>query len=126
MVIAVKIKNRETEEFRRAGWYCSWGKVGKSWVRLRDAKLAVCPDYWHCNQYGDFIKAYQKELESDFIIFHDDGKTEEIPVATYFIEKLTRETDEGYGSERAERALKEVKQYCKDNNIKLEETKDEQ
>lgn len=123
MVIAVKIKNRKTGEYRTKGWYCCWNKLGKSWIRLRDAKLAVCPDHWYCNQYGDFIKAYQKELESDFIVFNDDGTSKIIPVAQYFIERLTRETDGGYGSDRAERALKEVKQYCKDNNIEIKEEK---
>ena len=121
MILGVKILNRKTGKYRRAGWYCSWNKVGKTWSRLRDAKLSVCPDTWYCNQKGDFIRAYEKELNSDFIIINDDGTTETMPIAKYYIERLTREADGGLGSERAERALEEVKQFCKDNDIRLEE-----
>ncbi len=123
MVIAVKIRNRITGEFKRAGSYRSWNKTGKSWVRLRDAKLAVCPDHWYCNNKGDFTSRYRLELDSDFLVFNDDGTSKVIPVAQYFVERLTRECDGGYGSDRAERALKEVLEYCKENNIRLEENK---
>ncbi len=121
MVIAVKIKNRVTGEFRPKGFCSFWNKTGKSWTSLRNAKLAVCPDFWNCDKCGDFIKKYQKELESDFWIFHDNGVKEIIPVARYFIEKLTKEVEGSYGSERAKRALEDVKQYCKDKNIKVGE-----
>lgn len=126
MVIGVKIKNRKTGEFRKAGSYSHWNKIGKTWSNLKNVKLSVCPNYWNYKQSGDFIKAYQNELNSDFLIFNDNGTSETIPVAQYFIEKLTKEHEEGgYGTEKAEMALKEVKQYCKENNIKLKEIKDE-
>lgn len=126
MVIGVKIKNRKTGEFRTAGSYSHWNKTGKTWSNLKNAKLSVCPNHWNCKQNGGFIKAYQNELDSDFLIFNDNGTSEIIPVAQYFIEKLTKEYEEGgYGAERAEMTVKEVKQYCKENNIELEDIKDE-
>ena len=121
MIIAVKIRNRVTGEYRPKGYCNIWSKTGKSWARLKDAKLAVCPDHWHCKLEGDFIKNYQKELESDFLIFHDNRENEIIPVAQYYIERLTKEADSGYGSERANRELEEVRKYCKENNIFLKE-----
>ena len=124
MVIGVKIKNRKTGKFRTAGSYGGWNKIGKTWSNLKNAKLAVCPNYWDYTQ--NFIEAYKREIDSDFLIFNDDGTSKIMPVAQYFIEKLTEEYKEGgYGAERAEIALKEVKQYCKENNIELEDIKDE-
>ena len=55
------------------------------------------------------------------MIFHDNGVKEIVPVAQYFIERLSKEVDGGYGSERAQRALEEVKQYCEQNNVILKE-----
>lgn len=119
MVIGVKIKNRKTGKFRTAGSYGGWTKIGKTWSNLKNAKLAVCPSYWDYTH--NFFKAYQNEMDSDFLIFNDDGTSRIMPVAQYFIEGLTKEVSrQGYGYEKAEKALKEVKKYCKENNIKLE------
>ena len=119
MVIGVKIKNRKTGKFRTAGYCGGWNKIGKTWSNLKNAKLAVCPNYWDYTQ--NFIEAYQREIDSDFLIFNDDETSKIMPVAQYFIESLIKEVNrQGYGYEKAENALKEVKKYCKENNIKLE------
>lgn len=120
MVIGVKIKNRKTGEFRPAGYCVRWNKIGKTWSNLRNAKLSICPSYWNYKQYGDFIKSYQNELDSDFLVFKDDGTSETIPVAKYYIERLTKEVNRhGYCYEKVEKVLNEVKEYCNRNNINI-------
>lgn len=120
MVIGVKIKDRKTGEFRQTGSYSRYNKIGKTWSNLRNAKLSVCPSYWNYKQYGDFIKLYQKELDSDFLVFKDNGTLEIIPVAKYYVEKLTKEVERHeYGYEKVEKALNEIKEYCSNNNINI-------
>lgn len=113
MILGVKIQNKETKEF-----YCKgggWNKVDKVWSRLRDAKLAICPhSYYWCG-------IDSKELNSDFVIINDDGIIERMPVALYFFDYFTRGSKSSYGREKKENIIKQIKQYCKDNKIKLEE-----
>ncbi len=116
MVLAVKIQNKETGEF-----YCKgggFGKKGKAWATLGYAKLAICPTYY---TYG----INNKELNSDFIIINDDGNIEKMPVALYFLDYFTRELKHTYRKEKVQKIIEQIKQYCKDNNIKLEETVNE-
>ena len=80
MIVAVKIYNPESCDFMCAGK--GWNKKGKSWSSLRDAKLAVCPNYGFS----------YKEAKSEFWLFYDDGKLEKIPVYDYFIEYFERKT----------------------------------
>ena len=118
MVIGVKIRNRKTGEFRPKGFCTVWNKKGKTWASLRDAKLSVCPSYWGYEEYGDFVKCYKKELDSDFIIFNDDGTSEKIPVLEYYIERIQKKIDKHYiGYELLEQILKEIKEYCKIKEI---------
>lgn len=85
-----------------------FGRIGKTWATLRHAKLAICPHY--LSDFND-IQYYERELNSDFIIITDNG-TKKIPVATYFIDYLTRNNKKYI--------VDEIKEYCKNNNINLE------
>lgn len=114
MILGVKIQNRETKEFMGKG--CRWSNVGKVWSRLRDTKLAICPHY-----YGWNNGLITKELNSDFLIINDNGTTEKIPVALYFIDYFSRELKHCYNKEKVQNIIEQIMQYCKDNNIELEE-----
>ena len=70
-------------------------------------------------RHETFIQDHLKELQSHFIVIHDDGRIEEIPVATYFYDYLKRTAR----SERGIAVLNQVIEYCKENNIDLEEDK---
>lgn len=114
MILGVKIQNKETKEF-----YCKgggWNKVGKVWSRLRDAKLAICPHYYGWNNGID-----KKELNSEFLIINDDGTQEKIPVALYFLDYFKRELKWGYKKDKIQDVIKQIKKYCKENNIELED-----
>ena len=53
-------------------------------------------------------------------MFKDDGTSETIPVAKYYIERLTKEVNRhGYCYEKVEKVLNEVKEYCNRNNINI-------
>ena len=110
MILAVKIQNRQTKEF-----YCKgggFGEKGKAWTTLRHAKTAICPKcYWLDFQKKYFIECYKKELNSDFLVITDKG-TYTIPVASYFIDYLTKKYEFNIVSD--------IKKYCKKNNINLE------
>lgn len=86
----------------------AFGRIGKTWATLRHAKLAICPHY--LSDFND-IQYYEKELNSDFIIITDNG-IKKIPVATYFIDYLTRNNKKYI--------VDKIKEYCKNNNINLE------
>lgn len=109
-ILAVKIQNRKTKEF-----YCKgggFGKKGKAWTTLGYAKTAVYPKcYWLDHQKKSFIERYKEELNSDFLVITDKG-TYTIPVASYFVDYLTREHELDIVSN--------IKKYCKKNNINLE------
>ena len=76
--------------------------------------MSVCPSYWGYKEYGDFVQCYKKELDSDFIIFNDDGTSEKIPVSEYYIERIQKKIDKHYaGYESLEQILKEIKEHCK-------------
>lgn len=110
MVVAVKIKNRETNEYMKKGG--GWNKKGKSWSCLKDAKLAICPNYGYS----------EKELDSDFITFDENGTVEVIPVAVYFLDYFTREArDSFYRRPKALNEIEKIKKYCEENNIDLGE-----
>lgn len=116
MILGVKIQNRKTKKFRGSGY--KFNNIGKVWSRLRDAKLAVCPSYWYS---FDNIREYKEELDSDFIIINDDGGIERMPVALYYIDFFERQMKHSYRVEKLQKILKEIRQYCKENNIELEE-----
>ena len=113
MVLAVKIQNRETGEF-----YCKgggFGKKGKAWTALGYAKLAICPhSYYWCG-------INSKDLNSDFIIMNDNGIIEKMPVALYFMDYFTRELKHSYDKKKIKNIIEQIKEYCKENNIELEE-----
>lgn len=114
MILGVKIQNRETKEFMRKG--CGWSKIGKVWSTLRDAKLAICPHY-----YAGGIS--EKELNSDFLIINDDGTIEKTPVAVYFMDYFKRKLKHGYNKENILNIIGQIRRYCNENNIVLEECK---
>lgn len=92
MIIAVKIQNRQIKEF-----YCKgegFRKIGKTWATLK--------------KY--FIECYKEELNSDFLVITNKG-TYTIPVASYFIDYLTREHELDIVSD--------IKKFCKKKCIKL-------
>lgn len=117
MVLAVKIQNRETGEF-----YCKgggFGKKGKAWATLGYAKLAICPHGYY------FYGINSEELNSDFIIINDNGTIEKMPVALYFMDYFTREQKHSFNREKIQNIIEQIKQYCKDNNIELENSVNE-
>ena len=82
----------------------------------------------YCPDCGVYLKKYYYVLRCKCCAHKREATRaafcnvkEIIPVARYFIEKLTKEVEGSYGSERAKRALEDVKQYCKDKNIKVGE-----
>ena len=104
MIVAVKIYNPDKEEFMCKGG--GWNKKGKSWSSLKDAKLAICPNYGYS----------YTEVNSEFWLFSDDGKLEKIPVYHYFIDYFERQIKESrYDSykEKNTKRLKELTDYLK-------------
>lgn len=106
MVLAVKIYNPETKDFMKKGK--AWSEKGKSWSSLRNAKLAICPNYGYS----------YKELVSEFWLFSDDGTVEKIPVSNYFIDYFKRESKKKYYGNKAIFELLEIKKFLKNRKEK--------
>ena len=104
MIVAVKIYCPLTEEFMGKGGY--WNKKGKSWSCLKDAKLAICPNYGF----------NEKETCSEFWLFSDDGTLQKQPVSDYFIDYFERQIKEAIFEEsryKYRNALNLIQQYIK-------------
>lgn len=102
MIVAVKIYCPLTEEFMTKGG--GWNKKGKSWSSLKDAKLAICPNYGF----------NEKETCSEFWLFSDEGTLKKEPVSDYFIEFFTkrlRETESDYYRNKCCQSLNLIKQF---------------
>ena len=117
MILGVKIQNKETKQYMAKGG--GWNNIGKVWSRLRDAKLAICPHY-----YGWHGGIDMKDLNSEFIIINEDGTQKRIPVALYFMDYFRREFKYGYKKDEIQKIIEQITQYCKENGIELEETKE--
>lgn len=104
MIVAVKIYCPLTEEFMKKGG--GWNKKGKSWSYLKDAKLAICPNYGFD----------EKEACSEFWLFSDDGTLQKQPVSDYFIdyfENRLKKTTNSYYRDKYSNALYLIQQYIK-------------
>ena len=114
MILGVIIQNKDTKEFMGKGG--RWNNTGKVWSRLRDAKIAICPHY-----YGWTGGIDKKDLNSEFLIINDDGTQERISVAIYFLDYFKRELKWGYRKDKIQEVIEQIEQYCKENNIELED-----
>lgn len=104
MIVAVKIYCPLTEEFMTKGG--GWNKKGKSWSCLKDAKLAICPNYGFS----------EEETCSEFWLFSDEGTLKKEPVSDYFIEffeNRLKKTTHLYYRDKYSNALNLIQQYIK-------------
>lgn len=108
-MLGVKIQNRTTGKYARKG-IAGWSEKGKVWSDLRDAKLAICPTWWHHKE-----QIMEDRLNADFVIIDDDGKVTKQPCAIYILDYLKRQ--KGVDSE----VIKTIEKFCRKNNIEIKE-----
>lgn len=114
MIYAVKIRHTGTGLFRnKKGEFTTQGKTYTQLGHAKTSLLSAISDkrIYHC----------------EFVCMHDNYTVENIPVASYIIDYLTRSSKPGqYGYEGDQKKIQEIIRYCKENNLGYKYSKVEQ